>query len=139
MTKIKINNSDYHIYADKRAKTAMKRYACDTKDLLGPLTDLEFKSPYEKHHVAIEVKINDSVEGSFLVQPALIETQKWFIMSFTNITEPPKGIANTRKYRMRLACGHFVIGDKSVENKAINLYQECQICKRKKHEPTSQS
>ena len=40
MTKITIKNSDYHLYADKRAKNAFKKYACEPKDLLSPLTDL---------------------------------------------------------------------------------------------------
>jgi hypothetical protein len=138
MTKITIKNSDYHLYADKRAKTAFKKYACEPKDLLSPLTDLEFRSPDDQKHIAVEVKINNSVEGSFLIQPALIESQKWFIMSFTNITEPPIDI-NSKKYKLKLACGHSVIGDKSVDNKYINLYHDCQICKREKTNPPGQN
>jgi hypothetical protein len=128
MSKIIISDKQFNLYADHRAKEAMKRYSCNPKDLLTPLVDMQFKEPNSCKNVTIEVKINNNIKGNFIVQPTLVETEKWFIMTFTNLVDKPRHISDN-KYEVKLMCGHTMINDASVTDVNHTVYYECQICK----------
>ena len=128
MSKITICNKDYHMYVDKRAKEAMKRYSCDPHDLLGPLADVEFNEPQDTKNITVEIKIDKTIRGSFIIQPTLIESQKWFILTFTNIVDIPAKVSDT-KYIIKLSCGHNIVSDTTVDNITNTPYYECNMCK----------
>lgn len=131
MAKIKLKNKDYHVYTDHRAKDALKRYSCDVRELLMPLADVKFNEPEKCRNITIELKINEHAKGSFIVQPTKIETQNWFILTFSNIVESPRMMYDT-KYQVRLACGHKLLMDTTVDNPSSSTYYECHICKKNK-------
>ncbi len=56
MSKITISNKDYHMYVDKCAKEAMRRYDCNPHDLLGPLADGKFNEPQDCKNITVEIK-----------------------------------------------------------------------------------
>ena len=131
MSKITISNKDYHMYVDKCAKEAMRRYDCNTHDLLGPLADAKFNEPQDCKNITVEIKSDQTIRGSFIIQPTLIEAQKWFILTFTNIIDIPIRISDT-KYIVKLSCGHDIVSDTTVDNIKNTPYYECNMCKNLK-------
>jgi len=131
MSKITIQNKDFHVYADKKARAAMTRYSCDPKDLLAPLTEVDFVVGDKARRITVEVKINDNPKGNFIIQPTLVEDQKWFIMTFTNLAEKPTPLYDT-KYKVKLSCGHDLVVDTTVDDLMTTADYECHICQSKK-------
>ncbi len=131
MAKIILKNKDFHLYTDKRAEDALKKYSCDVKDLLMPLADVTFQDPDHCKNIMIELKLDEHTKGSFIVQPAKIESQKWFILSFTNIVSPPRMMYDT-KYQVGLACGHKLLLDTTVDNPSSAIYYDCYKCRNSK-------
>ena len=131
MAEIYLSNRPFNVFADKRARDAMKRHKLNPKDLLAPLVDAKFEEPEKCRSVFIEVKINDNVKGNFIIQPTLVYTQKWFIMTYTNLAAKPVQISES-KFRIDLTCGHSIINDVTVGSMGDVRYFECQVCKRKK-------
>lgn len=131
MAEIYLSNRQFNMFADKRARDAMKRHKFDPKDLLSPLVDAKFEEPEKCRSIFIEVKINDSIRGNFIVQPTLVHSQKWFIMTYSNLAATPIQISDS-KFRIQLTCGHSIINDVTVGELGDVRYFECQVCKQKK-------
>lgn len=130
MDKISIRNKDFHIYADKKARMAMLQYSCEPKDLLAPLVDIEFNLPEKSKRITVEVKYNNHRKGNFVIQPTLVNDQKWFVMTFTNLLNKPEPL-HENKYRVQLTCGHTLIVDTTVDDLFSTAYYDCHVCSKK--------